>query len=74
MKTLTRLWRALEEVPGLLAIPAFWEIECGDEFDRLKPFLRSTDTLGTLHPCPFPSGSDCPQKIIDHGGGEFVAI
>jgi hypothetical protein len=74
VKKLTRLWQTLESVPGLLAIPAFWEAESGDEFGLISPFLRPTDTLGTTHPCPLPGGGDCPRKIIDHGDGEIVAI
>jgi hypothetical protein len=74
MRTLTRLWRAIERVPGLLAVPAFWQKEGGKEFGLLQPHLRPTDELGSNYPCPYPSGGDCPRKIIDHGDGEYVAI
>jgi hypothetical protein len=74
MRKLTRLWQAIERVSGLLAVPAIWETECGDEFDVLRPYLRPTNHLGSTYPCPYPNGGDCPRKIIDHGGGEYVAI
>ncbi len=74
MRKLKRLWRALERVPGLLAVPAFWQLECGEEFGLLEPHLRATDEMGANYPCPHPRGGDCPRKIIDHGNGEYVAI
>jgi hypothetical protein len=73
VKKLKRLWRALEQVPGLLGVLAVWDAECGDEFD-LRPHLRATDIIGSAYPCPVPDCGDCPRKIIDHGDGEFVAI
>jgi hypothetical protein len=74
VKTLTRLWRTLEKISGLLGVPETWKEECGDDCDLLRPCLRSTDTLGAIYPCPFPAGGDCPRRIVDHGGGEIVAI
>lgn len=74
MRKLARLWQALERISGLLAVPAIWQEECGEEFDLLQQYLRPTDELGSNFPCPFPYGGDCPRKIIDHGGGEYVAI
>jgi hypothetical protein len=74
MRRLTRLWQAIEQIPGLLAVPAVWAEKCGNEFDLLKPYLRPIDQVGSNFPCPYPSVRDCPRKIIDHGGGEYVAI
>jgi len=74
MRKLTKLWRAIEKVPGLTDIPAVWEVHCGDEFSLLRPHLRSTDVLGRRYPCPNPRDADCPRGIVDYGDGSFVAI
>jgi len=74
MKPLSRLWRSLESIPGLLAIPAFWESHCGPDIELVRPHLRVTDTEGALYPCPKPHVGYCPRKIVDYGNGEFAAI
>lgn len=74
MRTLSHLWRSLETIPGLLAIPAFWEAHCGFDIDLVRPHLRVTDTEGSLYPCPKPHIGYCPRKIVDYGNGEFAAI
>jgi hypothetical protein len=74
MRTLSHLWRSLETIPGLLAIPAFWEGHCGPDIDLIRPHLRVTDTEGALYPCPKPHVGYCPRKIVDYGNGEFAAI
>lgn len=74
MRKLTRFWRALERVPGLAAIPAFWERHCGSEYGVLKPFLRPTDVAGAKYPCPRPIGEGCPRTIMDYGAGDIVAV
>lgn len=74
MSKLTRLWQALEQIPGLLAVPATWKEKCREEFDFVQPYLRPTDEQGSGFPCPYPKGGDCPRKIINHGGGEYLAI
>lgn len=75
MRALTRLWRALESIPGLLDVPAWWEHFCGDDFPVIQPYLRPTDVFGHRYPCPrYPRDSECPRKIVDYGDGEFAAI
>lgn len=75
MRTLTRLWRALESIPGLLEVPAWWEHFCGDDFPVIQPYLRATDVFGHRYPCPrHPRDGECPRKIVDYGDGEFAAI
>jgi hypothetical protein len=74
MRTLSHLWRSLEAIPGLLAIPAFWEACCGPDIDLVRPHLRVTDTEGSLYPCPKPHVGYCPRRIVDYGNGEFAAI
>ncbi len=74
MRKLSHLWRSLETVPGLQAIPAFWERYCGPDIDLVRPHLRVTDTAGTLYPCPRPRAGHCPRRIVDYGDGQFAAI
>jgi hypothetical protein len=74
MRTPSHLWRSLESIPGLLAIPAFWEAHCGPDIDLVRPHLRVTDMEGSLYPCPKPHVGYCPRKIVDYGNGEFAAI
>jgi hypothetical protein len=75
MRALTRLWRALESIPGLLDVLAWWEHSCGDDFPVIQPYLLPTDIFGHRYPCPrYPRDHECPRRIIDYGDGEFAAI
>jgi hypothetical protein len=74
MRLLSHLWRSLETVPGLTAIPAFWEAHCGPDIDVIRPHLRVTDIEGTLYPCPKPHLGYCPRRIVDYGNGDYAAI
>jgi hypothetical protein len=75
MRPLTQLWRALEGIPGLLDVPAWWEHSCGDDFPVIRPYLIPTDVFGHRYPCPrYPRDHECPRRIIDYGDGEFAAI
>ncbi|MCC6362982.1 MAG: helix-turn-helix transcriptional regulator [Bryobacterales bacterium] len=73
MKKLPRLWRALECIPGLLAVLEVWRQECGEDFHFAAPNLRPTDRVGTRYPCP-NSFNGCPRRIIDYDDDEFAAI
>lgn len=73
MRRLPKLWRSLERITGLLAVPAVWEMECGEDFGFLHPHLRPTEMVGSLYPCPNHFG-ECPRKIVDYGNREFAAI
>ena len=74
MRKLTWLWQGLERVPGLAAIPAYWEQFCGTEFPLIRPHLRPTDDIGATYPCPHPRDHDCPRGIVQYGDGTFAAI
>jgi hypothetical protein len=74
MKALGSFWRSLEAIPGLLAIPASWEAQCGAGIDLLRPHLRVTDTEGALYPCPKSRPGYCPRRIVDYGNGEYAAV
>jgi|SRR5579883_20310 hypothetical protein len=74
MRKLTRLWQALERIPGLCEVPAYWEQHCGPDYPLIQPHLRQTDEIGARHPCPHSRDADCPRRIIDYGDGTFAAI
>jgi len=74
MRDLNRFWRSCERVTGLQAIPAFWEEYCGPHFDLVRPYLRATDTIGSIYPCPHPSPGHCPRRIVDYDDGHYAAI
>jgi hypothetical protein len=75
MRPLTRLWRGLEKIPGLLEVTAWWEYYLGDDFLILRPYLLPTDIFGHRYPCPrYPRDAECPRRIVDYGNGEFAAI
>jgi lambda repressor-like predicted transcriptional regulator len=73
MRKLRKIWRALEGIPGLLAVPEVWRQECGEDFDYARPYLQPTDRIGGRYPCP-NSFSGCPRRIIDYGDDVFAAI
>ena len=74
MRKLTQLWQALERVPGLSDVPAYWKHHAGGDYPFLHPHLRVTDEPGARYPCPRIQNADCPRRIIDHGGGAFAAV
>src|SRR5437867_12145043 len=74
MRPLTRLWRSLEAIPGLIAAPALWEAYCGPDFDVIRPHLRPTETMGSIYPCPRMGTGHCSRRIVDYGDGGIAAI
>ena len=74
MRKLTWLWRGIEKVSGLAAIPAYWKHSCGAEFPLIRPHLRPTDDIGATYPCHHPRDHDCPRGIVQYGDGTFAAV
>ncbi len=74
MRPLSRLWQSLEALPGLAAIPAFWEFHCGADVELLRPHLRVTDMEDGSYPCPRPGWPHCPRRIVDYGNGQYSAL
>jgi hypothetical protein len=74
MRKLTRLWQALERIPGLCDIPAYWEHHCGVDYSLVHPHLQLTDDFGARYPCPHPKDVHCPRKVADYGDGSFAAV
>jgi hypothetical protein len=73
MRKLAKLWRALETIPGLCDVPAYWEHICGEDFPLVRPHLRPTDDFGARYPCPHPRNAECPRRIVDYEDGTFAA-
>jgi hypothetical protein len=74
MRTLTRLWPALEQLPGLAASLGTWREDLGDEVDAIADLLRPTDRRAVRFPCPSPGGDGCPRRVVEHGDGTAVAV
>ena len=74
MKKLTQLWQAVENTPGLIALPAMWQEICGPDRAWLEPYLIPTPQRAPIHPCPYPSGASCPREIIHCGGEKYAAL
>ena len=72
MKQLNRLWCAIEDLPGLLAIPAVWRNACGADFGLIETSLQPTSTMSAIYPCPYPNGHSCPRRILCHGDDEIA--
>jgi hypothetical protein len=69
-----RLWPTLEALPGLAAPVLEWRELLKVEFDQAGKLLRPTSELAASVDCPSPGGVGCPRRVVDHGGGHFVAV
>lgn len=74
MRDLAHFWQSLERVPGLAAVPAFWQTHCGTDYPLIQPWLAATATVGAIYPCPYPSVGHCPRRIVDYGSGVYAAL
>jgi hypothetical protein len=73
MRRLTRLWRAFESAPGLAAIRAQWQHDCGPDYPVLRPFLKPTQMIGASYPCPDCAIAGCTRDI-DYGDDGVAAV
>ena len=49
---MSRLWRCLEELRGLVGVPAGWRAQLQDEFDAVRgAFLRTRPEAARSFPC-----------------------
>lgn len=66
-------WQCLEDLPGLLAVPAGWRMRAGKHFEGMhKAFLRTTTRHAHSFQCPRECG--CAHEIVRHGNGRVVAV
>lgn len=70
---MSNLWRALEAMPSLAAVPAEWRSYVGDGFEAVKAnFLHRSSDEASSYPCP--RGCGCAHRIVRHGDGRIVGI
>jgi hypothetical protein len=74
MRLLSRLWPALEELPGLAACLGTWREHIGDDLDAIAGLLRPTDRCAVRLPCPSPGSDGCPRRVLEHADGTVVAV
>ncbi|MDH5527833.1 MAG: hypothetical protein OEY97_11060 [Nitrospirota bacterium] len=69
-----RLWRALERVPGLAAVPAEWQEHLGEEWDIAQSLFRPRQDLATSVPCPSAPKCECTHAVVTHSPDDIVAV
>jgi hypothetical protein len=66
-------WQALEQLPGLVAVPAAWRAMAGEDFDLVHfTLLRGRASLAESFPCS--RGCGCAHRVVDRGGGTFAGV
>ena len=71
---MTKFWRCLEDLRGLVAVPAGWRARLGGEFEAVRDaYLRvRPGDPGRSFPCPH--GCGCAHRIVCHDDGRIVAV
>lgn len=74
MKTVQRLWQAIETVPGPTAVLAKWKELLGAEYQFAEPYLRPTMHLAGSYPRPEGEIYTPPYKVVEHGPGSYMGV
>lgn len=70
---MSNLWRGLEEVDGLAAVPAVWRASLGRDFDAFqRAFARHGKRSAKSVPCLRECG--CAHAIVRQGDGSLVGV
>ncbi len=69
----SRLWSAVESVPGLAAVQSEWSRLLGIDRQAAWRFFAPTQFRVETFPCPSPGGDGCPRRVVEHDDG-FEAI
>lgn len=70
---MSRLWPALEDLPGAAAVESVWHRRIGDDFATLRGRLMQTrGTPARSFPCPRECG--CAHEVVRHSDGRIVAV
>ena len=73
MADVSRLWRCLEDLRGLVAVPAGWRARLDGEFEAVHgAFLRGRPEAAASFPCPHECG--CFHEVVRHDGGRIVGV
>lgn len=68
---MVNLWRGLEVIPGMVAVPAVWRQWTGPDFvAACEGFLRPTCRPAQSYPCE----CGCSHRIVRHSAERIVAI
>ena len=67
------IWRCLENVRGLVGVPALWQSWLGGEFGVFRSaFLRQRPERARSYPCPNVCGGT--RDVVGRSDGSFVAV
>jgi len=70
---MSKLWRCLEDLRGLVAVPAGWRARLDGEFDAVRgAFLRARPEAARSFPCPHECG--CFHEVVRHDDGRIVGV
>ncbi|OQC24193.1 MAG: hypothetical protein BWX68_02360 [Verrucomicrobia bacterium ADurb.Bin063] len=73
MANVSKLWRCLEDLRGLVAVPAGWRARLGGEFEGVRgAFLRARPGAARSFPCP--DGCGCYHEVVHHDDGRIVGV
>ncbi len=73
MKPLQKLWRAIESIPGAMAVQAEWQRQLGSDFNLVATLLRPTDELAACFPA-LDDPAALPYTVVPHGPDDFVGV
>ena len=67
------MWRCLENVRGLVGVPALWQSWLGGEFAAFnRAYLRKRPGRAESYPCA--RGCGCAHELVPRADGSFVAV
>jgi hypothetical protein len=73
MASVSKLWRCLEDLCGLVAVPASWRARLDGDFDAVRgAFLRARVDAARSFPCPRECG--CAHEVVRHESGRIVGV
>lgn len=70
----TRLWQALERIPGLAEVEAAWMALAGHGYLHLRPMLRPNGERARSYPCLKAGGCGCAHEVVEHEPDDITAV
>ncbi len=74
MNKITRLWQALERVPGATATQGEWRTLLGPEHDDVWRMFRPNGKTAFSVPCSAHPPCQCHHEVIEHAPDDLVAV